>query len=291
MITIKEFLPEQAQLFTDLDPYELSRLSAGVGGHSFVATTPTEGGEYPVGVSIFFLSEKSLDVLWLYIREGYQVQGVGEELLYKLFTIASEQGISTIRVRIPGLSGQAGMPVNMEYYFFEKGFKTEPIIYGDWWLTADQAVDMLPEDMSGINRKRTRTFAELSRSRISTAYRLIEQRAGSGIRFGVLDNSALIDKEASCVHYDKNDEPLSIMVFIKHENVWYLSGYYARNEVAAKEALVVSLDSITGRMKRDNELRLLDVGGVVKKAISALTPRLGSGTVQYLAADVTASLS
>ena len=66
---------------------------------------------------------------------------------------------------------------------------------------------------------------------------------------------------------------------------------YSKLTPEAKEALVVSLDSITGRMKRDNELRLLDVGGVVKKAISALTPRLGSGIVQYLAADVTGTLT
>ena len=291
MITIKEFLPEQAQLFSDLDPYELSRLSAGVGGHNFVATTSTEGGEYPVGVSIFFLSEKSLDVLWLNVREGYQVQGVGEELLYKLFTIASDQGIKTIRVRIPGLFGQAGMPVNLEYYFFEKGFKTEPVIYGDWWLSAYQTLDMIPEDIDRIDRKRTRLFTELPNSKILEAYRLIGQRSGSGIRFGVVYNSQLIDNEVSCVHYDKNNEPLSIMVFINHDMVWYLSGYYARNEAAAREAFLVSLDCITGKMKRDNELRLLDVGGVVRKAISALTPRLGSGIVQYLTADVTDTLS
>ena len=277
MAEIFEIRKKHAGMFEALDPYGYSCL-AGMGNvHCFVAIEQLVGGDYPVGIAAVSFGEKDTYVLWLYIREEYRAKGIGEKLFGKICELADAKGADKLHVLIPKMGENESYPLNLEYYFYERGFVDAGSYLDEFWLHGDLLGSILQKDdkgpggavsLSSLSRQQMQTFADVVR-----------------MHFGLPYKGTVYDRDVSCARFDKDGYPLAVALFSKIYGTWFLMGSFAEDEESAGLVLEHALSCLAERMKVNDTIHMLDTGKEIAVALCRLLGNKKGGKVKDLSYD------
>ena len=143
---------EDAKYFSFLDPYEKLRLLSLPVGFAMGVLDDSNNTVEPVGLLVATISEETIYIEWMAVDPSYRWRGIGDEMLYRVFRMASDIRLESIGVVILPEYERERLLRGSKKYFTERLFRQELSIGGDAEVMLGELMDN-PQIKRGYAKK------------------------------------------------------------------------------------------------------------------------------------------
>ena len=197
---ITQITQEHREYFLSMDPLMMMEYLDYPHTFGLAAIVEDEESEknIPAGLAIVTMMPDSLMIHWMCVEEEYRIQGIGEQLLAKIFDIAEERGNDTISAYFNQMFGRDMFCAGEEEYFRQRLFEEEKEFPGEW-LTDLRTLLNLPQwKQEGTTSRKAFLLSKLPSYRWREYLSLFPE-AESKIPFADLELSPLLyDGDRAC---------------------------------------------------------------------------------------------
>lgn len=220
---------QDAKYFSFLDPYEKLRLLSLPIGLAMGVLQDTDGEVTPVGLLVAAVSEETIIIEWMAVEPDHRWMGIGEEMLYRMFMMASEAHFETMSVAIMPEYEKERMLKGAEKYFSERLFTSKHIIGGDAEISLGELRDApiiktAPKDQPGI-----RMLSDMTGQERRECINRLAAIDNAAYTFSPNLISPTLDPDISVICKNSNTLEGGLLV-CEAESVLYPMYHYAKNE-------------------------------------------------------------
>lgn len=197
---ITQITKENREYFLSMDPLMMMEYLDYPDTFGLAATVEDEESpkDIPAGLAIVTMMPDSLMINWLCVEEEYRIQGIGEQLLARIFDIAESRGNDTISAYFNQQFGRDMYCAGEEEYFRQRLFEKEKEFPGEW-LTDLRTLLNLPQWKQDVTSShKVISLSKLPSYRRKESLSLLPQAEGK-LACADLELSALLyDGDRAC---------------------------------------------------------------------------------------------
>ena len=250
--------PQERRYFDWLDPFR--RLDRLVLPHYFalVGVTGIEGknDESPSALLVASMEDDRLVVEWLCVDPAQRYEGLGGEMLDKLFELAKKQGLSKVAVRILEKDELSELNTESELYFAEQCFDSEELLPGEWSAEMFKLLKGSFFKKNASDYPMAKTIREVSAGLLKDAIGKLWDDDKAWRLSDVPGEPGIYDPDLSSALVDE-DEICGLFLVQRVGDICYPSFMYAESEQEFLALVLRSAGAAREVMSPDEEIRLI----------------------------------
>ena len=236
---ITELRKDHRDFFADMDPLmflERAELPDRECLAAFITEEDDEsakGKDIPAGLLIYRKTKESLMIEWVCVRAEYRYDGVGSELVDKVFNIAQENGMDTVEIYLNGEFGRDEICPGEEDYIDDFLFSGEKELFGEWLIETRTLLKSAVCSEPDPKDFECKCLKDIAPSQLNSDLKALVSREDFNALYDMSEYGfGPIDRETGFISYMGN-KPSGVILTVMSGETLYVTGFLASRKSEA----------------------------------------------------------
>ena len=260
---ITELRKEHRDFFADMDPLmflERTEFPDRVCLVAFIGEEDDEkakGKDIPAGLLIYRKAKECLMIEWVCVRAQYRYDGVGSELVDKVFGIAQEKGMDTVEIYLNGEYGREEICPGEEDYIDDFLFGGEKKLFGEWLIETRNLLKSAVCSETDPKEFQCRCLKDIAPSQLNSDLKTLVSKEEFNALYDMSEYGfGPIDRETGFISYMGNKPSGAILTVMSGETL-YVTGFIASRKSEASMLARYAIKAAGKKYGGSQEVRII----------------------------------